>query len=84
MDIPIPRYEQEASIRAITEQLDKSMPGWARGMIKPDMIAFMSYTALEAAAQARHDHDKAVKPPAPDSTHLKAMLKPPEAGDDDC
>jgi len=78
--IPIPAYEQQASIAAMTEALDKNVPGMYRSFIKPDMIAYLSYIGLEAAAQARHAHEPAQRPatPQPPSPAMHAALQAAE------
>jgi hypothetical protein len=79
-DIAIPRGELAAAVEALKAALDKYAPKMFRGLIKDDMISYMAWVGLEAAAQARFkaklaEHVEKPEPRVADHSEVHAAAK---------
>jgi hypothetical protein len=66
--LDVSKSEQAASIKSINADLDKFMPSMFRDRVTLEMVAFVSFNALKAAAKARVDEAAALAAAIPKVT----------------
>lgn len=54
-DAIVTRSEQAAAVAAVTADIDRLVPSFVRDRVTPDLIAFVTFNALMAAAKDPHE-----------------------------